>query len=196
MPPAGVPRAQSLPGEQFAPPRSDEMCGVEGAAQKLAEMIRSHPLQARVRLRCSALLAQVAAVKAAEMARRGQVSHHYGVTAPNRRLRKAGYRLPASYPGMFDNQVEAIAGGHATAEDALQAFLVSPAHRMHLLAESPFYAEQDEIGVGYARNADTNHVYYWVVYVARRADSGNPARITTARAGNGAKRARQIDSER
>jgi uncharacterized protein YkwD len=181
MPPAHGPRTQVPAIDRLAPPRDDESCGLDPVAQRLAQMIRTHPLQARVRMRCSALLAQVAAQRAAEMARRGQVSHHYGVISPNKRLRKAGYRLPSSYPRMFDNQVEALAGGYATAEHALQAFLDSPAHRTHLLAEHPFYAEQDEIGVGFARNPDSNHVYYWVVYVARRAEDGNPPGSTVVR---------------
>ncbi len=186
MPPPDPPRTRVPVVDRLAPPRDDESCGLDPVAQRLAQMIRTHPLQARVSLRCSALLAQVAAQRAAEMARRGQVSHHYGVVSPNKRLRKAGYRLPTSYPRMFDNQVEALAGGYATAEHALQAFLDSPPHRTHLLAENAFYAEQDEIGVGFARNPDSNHVDYWVVYIARRAEGGNPLSSTMVRSAAGA----------
>jgi uncharacterized protein YkwD len=152
----------------------DESCGLAPEAAALAELIRRHPLQQRVRLRCSGLLAHIAADKAAEMARRNQVTHDLGVVPPNRRLRKAGYRLPTRYPGMFSNQVETVGGGLPTPELALVAFLDSPGHRTHLLAEQAFYVEQDEIGVGYARNPDSSHIHYWVVYIARRADSGNP----------------------
>ncbi len=158
-------------------------CGHSAQAQRLAELIRRHPLQRRVRLSCHPLLAEAARAKAEEMAARDQVSHIYGVLAPNRRLRNAGYLLPADYPGAYHNQVEAVSGGYATAEEALQGFLDSPPHRMHLLAEHPFYAEQDEIAVGYARNRDSDYVDFWVVFIARRADSGNPPTLLQADTG-------------
>lgn len=161
---------------------SASACGYSLQAQQLAELIRNHPLQRRMRLRCHPVLAAVADAKAREMAERGQVSHIYGVMAPNRRLRQAGYTLPSSYPGSIHNQVEAVSGGYATAADALQAFVDSRPHRIHLLAEHPFYAEQDEIAVGYARNPSTEHVDYWVVFIARRIDSGNPPTLLQAEA--------------
>lgn len=161
---------------------AESACGTTPQAQQLAELIRRHPLQSRFRLSCHPVLAQVAALKAEEMAARGRVTHIYGVMAPNRRLRHAGYALPHSYPSAFHNQVEAVSGGYATAEAALKAFLESPAHRTHLLAEHPFYAEQDEIAVGYARNPQSEHVDFWVVYIARRADSGNPPVMLQAEA--------------
>jgi uncharacterized protein YkwD len=157
-------------------------CGHSPQARQLVELIRNHPLQRRPRLSCHPVLAAAAADKAEEMAARGQVSHIYGVMAPNRRLRQAGYRLPLSYPGMFHNQVEAVSGGFSTAAEALQAFLDSRPHRTHLLAEHPFYAEQDEIAVGYARNPDSEHIDYWVVFIARRIDSGNPPTLLQAEA--------------
>lgn len=162
--------------------QSADACGRSPQARQLAELIRSHPLQRRLRLSCHPVLAAAAEDKAQEMALRGHVSHIYGVMAPNRRLRQAGYRLPLSYPGMFHNQVEAVSGGFSTAAEALQAFLDSRPHRTHLLAEHPFYAEQDEIAVGYARNPSTEHVDYWVVFIARRIDSGNPPPLLQAEA--------------
>ncbi len=162
--------------------RSASACGYSLQAQQLAELIRDHPLQRRMRLNCHPVLAAVADAKAREMAERGQVTHIYGVMAPNRRLRQAGYTLPSSYPGSIHNQVEAVSGGYATAADALQAFLDSRPHRTHLLAEHPFYAEQDEIAVGYARNPGSEHIDYWVVFIARRIDSGNPPTLLQAEA--------------
>jgi hypothetical protein len=164
---------------------SVDACGHSPQARQLAELIRSHPLQRRLRLSCHPLLAAAAADKAEEMAARGHVSHIYGVMAPNRRLRQAGYRLPQSYPGTFHNQVEAVSGGFSTAAEALQAFLDSRPHRIHLLAEHPFYAEQDEIAVGYARNPDSEHIDYWAVFIARRVDSGNPPTLLQAEATSG-----------
>jgi hypothetical protein len=162
---------------------AQDACGHSPQAQRLAELIRHHPLQRRLRLSCHPLLAEAARAKAEEMAARDQVSHIYGVLAPNRRLRSAGYMLPADYPGAYHNQVEAVAGGYATAEEALQGFLDSPPHRMHLLAEHPFYAEQDEIAVGYARKRDSDYIDFWVVFIARRADSGNPPVLLQADSG-------------
>lgn len=90
-----------------------ESCGNDPVAAQLAELIRQHPLQQRVQLRCSGLHAEVAAQKAAEMARLGQVSHTYGVVAPIPRLGKAGYALPSNYPGTNNNYVESISGAIA-----------------------------------------------------------------------------------
>jgi uncharacterized protein YkwD len=150
----------------------DATCALHPEAVRAAALIRHHALQTRRVLRCSPQLAAIAADKAREMARRNQVTHAFGVTPPNRRLRLAGYPLDPHYPRGWDNQVEAVAGGFTTAEDAVEAWLASPGHRQHLLAEHPFYAEQDEIGVGYHYDRDSDHVGYWVVYIARAKPGG------------------------
>lgn len=160
-----------------------EHCGASPEAKRLAEMILAHPGQQRVALRCNPLLSRIAAEKAREMARTGRVAHYGNMVSPNMRLRRAGYVLPGYYPRGVANQVEAVAGGYGTPEEALAAFLGSQSHREHLLGEHPFYASQDEIGVGYFRDPDSEHVEYWAVYVAKRrpetgrADAGGePAR--------------------
>lgn len=145
-----------------------EHCGANPEAKRLAEMILAHPGQQRATLRCNPLLSRIAADKAREMARTGRVAHYGSMVSPNMRLRRAGYVLPGYYPRGVANQVEAVAGGYATAEEALAAFLGSQTHREHLLGEHPFYASQDEIGVGYYRDPDSEHVEYWAVYVAKR----------------------------
>lgn len=143
----------------------DSDCGASVQAQQLAHMIILAEGQQRRDLRCNATLSAAAADKAQDMAEQ-QFITHYGDGGANRRLLKAGYDLPNEYPRWFSNQVESIAGGNATATDMWQAFMQSTPHRVHLLAEHPFYVHQNEIGVGYVRDKDSWYEHYWVVYIA------------------------------
>ena len=145
-------------------------CGANEQAQALAKLIMNDPLQQRPKLSCNSLLSQVAQQKAQEMAQRGIVSHMVG-GSPNSRLRHAGYNLPNNYGIALANQVEALAGGYDSPLQVWTAFKKSDDHRSHLLAEHPFYQEQDELGVGYVYLWQSPHVTYWVVYVARNEDS-------------------------
>lgn len=140
-------------------------CGMNLQAHQLAQMVIQSKGQQRVQLTCNATLSAAAQLKAQEMAELQFVSH-YGSGGANRRLLKAGYELPEHYPRLFSNQVESIAGGNATAADMWQGFMQSTPHRLHLLAEHPFYLHQNEIGVGYVRDKSSLHEHYWVVYIA------------------------------
>lgn len=168
---ADVRAAAGAVAERWDPatgPSDPVACGLSPEAQALAALVMEHPLQARPRLRCSALLSRVAASKAREMAELGRVSHGLGVTPPNRRLRLAGYALPRWYPRVMSNQVESIAGGFDSPHSVLSAWMDSPPHRAHLMADHALYLEQDEIGVGFHYAPRSEHGEYWVVYIARR----------------------------
>jgi len=148
---------------------SYESCGLNQQAQRLAELIINDPLQQRPILACNPLLAKVADAKAREMAEQGRVSH-IGRSAANKRLIDAGYNLHKRYPRLFENNVEAIAGGIRSVDEVWQGFKESEGHRSHLLAEDDFYRVQNEIGVGFYRDPKTPHVYYWVVYIAHQIE--------------------------
>lgn len=153
----------------YAQARSNEYlsCGQNSKAQELARMIITDKDQKRPSLECNALLSEIAANKAREMAKEGKVSHDGPGGTPDHRLTQAGYplSLPSSIVGT--NHVESIMGGAASAEEALDHFRSSYAHRIHLFGEHPFYLEQYEIGVGYAEEWFSPHVNYWVVYIAK-----------------------------
>lgn len=142
-------------------------CGLNDKARELAFLIMSHKDQKRVNLSCNPILAQVAAQKAHEMAETGKVSHEGPGGTPNARLIEAGYKLDLPSGVVGTNFVESVMGGSPHAEEVLDYFSSSYVHRIHIFGEHPFYLEQTEIGVGYAREWFSPHVDYWVVYIAK-----------------------------
>ncbi len=147
------------------------VCGNNPEARQLAALIIDDPAQQRPKLRCNALLTEIAVSKVRDMATQGWVTHLDRAGA-NHRVLKAGYELASIYPRWFNNQVEAIAGGFATADEMWKQFKLSSAHRTHLLAEHPFYLHQDDIGVAFYQNSTSSHEYYWAVYVAGKTYTG------------------------
>lgn len=146
-------------------------CGNNPTARQLAALIINDPGQQRPKLHCNALLTKIAVSKVRDMAAQGWVTH-LDRGGANHRVLKAGYELASIYPRWFDNQVEAIAGGFASADIMWEQFKASDAHRTHLLAEHPFYLHQDDIGVAFYQNSSSSHEYYWAVYVAGKIYSG------------------------
>lgn len=140
--------AQNINNNQFID------CGTNKNAQKLAQLIINDPAQQRESLVCSPLLSEIAAKKAKEMATNGRVRHK----ASNKRLIDAGYPLSRIYPRLFENNVEAIAGGISTAEQMWKDFKKSDSHRTHLLAEHEFYRLQNEIGAGFFKDINSPHI--------------------------------------
>ncbi|NLF73847.1 MAG: hypothetical protein GX575_32965 [Candidatus Anammoximicrobium sp.] len=121
-------------------------------------------------------LMQSAGLRADEMAEHDYVAHRSPVTGdwPNRIARHQGYALPSHWPD-DDNYVESIAAGslYERAATPLEALIVDqglPAatHRSHLLGVDEFYAENREIGVGYAADSSSTYGHYWSIHAARR----------------------------
>ncbi|TQV70991.1 CAP domain-containing protein [Aliikangiella marina] len=145
-------------------------CGNNENARQLAKLIILDPRQPRQKLSCNSLLTEIADKKAKEMAELGRVTH-VGRSSANKRLIDAGYPLSKIYPRLFENNVEAIAGGISDANEMWEQFKLSETHRTHLLAEHEFYLLQDEIGVGFFKDRRSPHVEYWVVYLAHQGES-------------------------
>ncbi|MEZ4611982.1 MAG: hypothetical protein R2838_17355 [Caldilineaceae bacterium] len=79
--------------------------------------------------------------------------------------------LPSFYSMERDgNNIESIAGGFASAQDAWTGLLGSPAHRRHLLGEVDFYREQIDLGIGFVEDPDSDYRYYWVILTARTGE--------------------------
>lgn len=55
-------------------------------------------------------------------------------------------------------------GGDEYANEVWLTFKTSYGHKIHLLAEHPFYENQTQLGVGYYRNLQSPHLDYWAVY--------------------------------
>ncbi|MEC7359973.1 MAG: CAP domain-containing protein [Pseudomonadota bacterium] len=148
-------------------------CGNTEQARELSLLIANDKGQQRLVLKCNPTLVMLAETKAKDMAERGLVSHFLG-GSPNTRIRDAGLTLPDYYGDAMSNQVEALAGGYTTAEDVWYALKGSTSHRQHLLAELPFYQEQDQIGIAFYKDYSTPHVEYWAIYLTKLADSSLP----------------------
>lgn len=137
--------------------------------QAIAEYMITHPDQQRPILNCDPMLAQVAQLRAQDMADRDYFSHTnpdgYG---PNYLVQQAGYLLPAFYNQALDaNNIETIQAGSSTASEAWARLMNSDAHKTHLLGLISFYAEQVDFGIGYAYNPDSYYHHYWVIITAR-----------------------------
>lgn len=139
-------------------------CGLNQQSIQLAQMIIGSNKQQRKALYCNKKLSQAALEKAKLMAKSNRISHRIEYITPNQFLRSRGIQLPDKYP-LLDNQVEAIMGAVATAQESFEVFMTSPDHKAHLLGEYDFVLEQDQIGVGYYKDSSTTHVYYWVIYI-------------------------------
>jgi uncharacterized protein YkwD len=152
--------------QQAVPP-----CTLSELEQQVERHLLSAPEQLRPSLVCNSVLTEVARARALDMAQRNYFDHvnpdGYG---PNYLVRQAGYPLPEGYSSAPDaNNIESIAAGHQTGDAAWAAWMDSPSHRQHLLAEIPFYTEQIEYGIGHVYLSDGNtYQNYWVVLTARR----------------------------
>lgn len=134
----------------------------------IADLATASPGQGREFMVCNPILAEQARAKAVDMGTRNYFGHTNpeGVGA-NKLVRDAGYPLPGYYGSDPDsNNIESLAAGYATAEEAWAGWLSSVGHRVHVLGENDFYAQQVEIGVGYAYVEDSTYKHYWVFFSA------------------------------
>jgi len=139
-------------------------CGTTAQARELARLIMHSDRQRHPRLRCHAVLAQLAQQKAMALAQANHISHTVNHEFPNQQLLRAGLKLPVTYP-VIGNQVESILGGGKTPLHAFKLFMGSPLHKAHLMGETPFLQKQDWLGVGYYHDPAGRHEDYWVVYL-------------------------------
>ncbi|ASU81225.1 trypsin [Actinopolyspora erythraea] len=100
-------------------------------------------------LRLNGVLNEAARRHSAQMARRNHLGHR-GTNGTDHvaRARRAGY--PSVYVG------ENVAAGNADAARTFRQLINSPGHRENILNCS-----FTELGVGYARDADSEWTHYW-----------------------------------
>jgi hypothetical protein len=151
--------------------------------QQIFSSLKNASGQRRPFVMLDPILCKVARQKAADMASRGYYSHTtpdgYG---PNWLVRQAGYTLPDYYDqSAAGNNIESVNAGHASAGDAWSSWMDSSGHRIHLLAQNSFYAEQTSIGVGFVDDPGSEWRYYWVVISA--PPSGPSVSIKTPKSG-------------
>lgn len=120
--------------------------------------------QQRSAVKLSTPLNQIARSHACDMAVFDFFNHiNFDGLGPNKRVLNAGIELPSFYGQANEsNNIESLAGGYSTSQEAITGLLNSPSHRKHLLGlESPF-KEQEQVGIGYCFNPNSRYKYYWV----------------------------------
>jgi len=143
---------------------ANQACELNAREEAVLKLVAEDPGQQRKEIRCNPVLARVARERARDMATRGYFNHvnpdGYG---PNYLVRAAGYSLPDWYDKSDTaNNIESIGGGYTDAHAVFQAWLSSEYHRIHVLGTVGFYAEQEEIGIGFYEDADSPYGTYWV----------------------------------
>ena len=131
-------------------------------------------VQAVPRLVWSDELAQAAEKKALDMATRDYFDHvdpdGYGM---NYWMVKAGYKLPDEWIKKKSyNNFESIQAGLSSGVDAIKNLILDegtnpPGHRNHLLGIIPFWSNCKDVGIGMARDPDSEYEYYTCVLVAK-----------------------------
>jgi uncharacterized protein YkwD len=141
-------------------------CGLNHKARNFAQLVMDSTDQHRSKLQCNKKLAEIALEKAKMMSKANDINHNIEHTTPNQLLRSGNIQLPKIYP-ILGNQVEAVMGGVSTAQESFDIFMTSPDHKAHLLGEGDFLQDQDQIGVAYFYDKDTQYEHYWVIYITR-----------------------------
>lgn len=159
--------ATVTPGHTSPPPPPP--CKPNEQEQQIASLLIDSAEQRRPQLVCNGFLAQVARARAADMAARGYFSHtNPDGHGPNYLVTQAGYVLPSYYHSdPAANNIESIAAGYSKVQAVWEGWMNSEKHRIHLMAEKSFYAEQIEYGIGYYFDQNSEYEHYWVVLIAR-----------------------------
>jgi hypothetical protein len=136
--------------------------------QAIADSMVNNPAQGRPCMVLDPIIEGVARARAKDMAVRNYFSHvNPDGVAANYLLRQAGYQLPAWWgTDPTANYVESIASGSPSASVTWTAWMNSPDHKTHLLAQNSFFATETHYGVGYYYDPNSTYQYYWVVITA------------------------------
>lgn len=119
-------------------------------------------------------LARAAEKKAMDMATRDYFDHvdpdGYGM---NYWIMKSGYILPDEWIKKKSyNNFESIQAGLSSGVAAIKNLILDegtnpPGHRNHLLGIEPFWSNCTDVGIGMARNPDSEYEYYTCILVAK-----------------------------
>jgi uncharacterized protein YkwD len=131
-------------------------------------------VQAVPKLAWNEELAQAAEKKALDMAARNYFDHvdpdGYGM---NYWIVKAGYELRDEWTKKKSyNNFESIQAGLSSGVEAIKNLILDegtnpPGHRNHLLGILPFWSNCTDVGIGMARDPDSEYEYYMCILVAK-----------------------------
>lgn len=162
------PSKVAIPAGTAAPTgTSSTSKSTDALLEEFIRLFMNDPGQKRKAKNRNDILMKVAAERVADMAARNYVAHrnlegHYA----NFLVRKAGYKLPSWYAA-DDNNIESIAAGQGTPAEAWNALINHPPHRIHVLGEDAFWAEQVDFGIGHWRGSGSIYANYWLILTAR-----------------------------
>ncbi len=173
--PTATPTETPTPTPTPTPTATPNACQPAPEEQAIADRMHSHPEQAHAVLVCHPILERVARERALDMAVRGYESHvnpdGYG---PNYLVRQAGYPLDPTYStNDAANSIEVMFYGYGFSatpnpDDPWNWWMNSSIHRTMLLGLSPFFAAQNEYGVGHVYMPGSRYGHYWIVLTAKR----------------------------
>lgn len=145
-----------------------QTCELNAEESAILQMMQEHPDQGRAQVNCNPILAEVARARAEDMAKRRYFDHvDPDGCGPNQLVTEAGFKLPDYYPDSGTaNNLESIGAGFNTPASVWEAWMNSHYHRIHVLGTDAFYAGQEEVGVGYYFDGNSQYGAYWVVITA------------------------------
>lgn len=119
---------------------------------ELFRLIQNDRIQTRREMTLDPILCLVARKRAREMARKNEFAHIDAKgNGPNRRVTKAGYRLPATYEtSKTANNIESILRTTGSNRFAMKVWKSSEGHKVHVFGLYDFYRAQKCIGIGSA----------------------------------------------
>lgn len=163
---ASGPTNKAIPTGTPAPVPSDNVASaVDQLTLDLMKLFTTDPLQKRPKRNANAILMKVAQARAEYCRNNNLVAHkdlagHY----VNYYILQAGYKLPSWY-GKDENNCESLGAGQSTAAEIWQGWKDHLAHRVHVLGEDKFWADQVDFGIGHAVGGNYGH--YWALVTAR-----------------------------
>lgn len=162
-----LPLVLNQPVDAQATPK--DSCLQNEQEKAVEALFKNDPGQNRLQMICNPILAEVAHERAMDMGLNNYFSHvNLEGFGPNYLVSEEGYLLPSYYGVNADaNNIESIAAGYTSAEAVWNAWLSSDLHRVHVLGEYSFYAEQIEYGIGYYNAPNSTYQHYWVIITAK-----------------------------
>ena len=153
-----------FPTARYGPFERD--CYMTNGALIFAALLMTDPHQRRKQPRCNSALVEAAQARARSMAEEGYFAHcdPTGKCA-NAYAVEYGCSLPLGYDPRGNN-IESIGAGTSDPYVMYGGLLYSSSHVVHILALSPFFADQLDVGVGFYEKPGSPYTYYWSVLTA------------------------------
>lgn len=132
-------------------------------AREFFNELASHPNQEHPSLIWDSCLVIAAHARAQQVA---ITFDHCFVGSCANRIIRIYCSLPAEYPEN-GNSVESLVGGVEDHSVALRALLRSEKHANHLLGRTPFFKEQNRVGIAFLHEPKGKYQYYYVILISK-----------------------------